>query len=106
MDTYLKPEIGYIYKITDTNGKIYTGSSNTPDKRCQWASHCKCTEDNPLHRRMKFLGTDKFTFEIIDQVEYIGIETLFIKESVYMNEYNSIDAGYNVKHSIQLQDLY
>ena len=55
---------------------------------------------------MKELGVDKFTFEVIDEVEYIDIETLLIKESVLMNEYSSIELGYNVKHSIQLQDLY
>jgi len=104
IDTYLKPEIGYIYKIVDINGKHYIGSTNTPDKR--WTEHCKCIEDSPLHRSMKLLGIDKFEFEVIDEVEYIDIETLLIKESVYMNEYNSIEAGYNTKHSIQLQDLY
>ena len=104
IDTYLKPEIGYIYKITSENGKIYIGSTNNPDKR--WVDHCKCVEDSPLHRSMKLMGVDKFTFEVIDEVEYIDVETLYIKESVLMNEYNSIESGYNVKHSIQLQDLY
>ena len=104
IDTYLQPETGYIYKITDNNNKVYIGSSNTPDKR--WVEHCRCVEDSPLHRSMKELGVDKFTFEVIDEVEYIDIETLLIKESVLMNEYSSIELGYNVKHSIQLQDLY
>ena len=104
IDTYLKPSKGYIYKITDVKGKYYIGSSNNPDKR--WVDHCKCVEDSPLHRSMKLMGVDKFTFEVIDEVEYIDVETLYIKESVLMNEYNSIESGYNVKHSIQLQDLY
>ena len=55
---------------------------------------------------MQSEGIDRFTFEIIDEVEYIDIETLLIKESVLMNEYSSIELGYNTKHSIQLQDLY
>ena len=55
---------------------------------------------------MKELGVDAFKFEVIDQVDYIDKETLSIKESVYMNEYNSIETGYNVKHSIDLQNLY
>ena len=104
IDTYLQPETGYIYKITDNNNKVYIGSSNTPEKR--WVEHCRCVEDSPLHRSMKELGVDKFTFEIIDEVEYIDVETLLIKESVLMNEYSSIELGYNTKHSVDLQNLY
>ena len=89
IDTYLKPEIGYTYKITSQNGKICIGSTNTPDKR--WASHYKCVEDSPLYRRMKSMGVDKFKFEVIDQIECIDIETVLIKECVCMNEYNSIE---------------
>ena len=55
---------------------------------------------------MQSEGIDKFTFEIIDEVEYIDNETLLIKESVLMNEYNSIESGYNTKHSVDLQNLY
>ena len=58
------------------------------------------------HRSMKKLGTDKFTFTVIDTVEYIDVESLLIRESVMMDKYNRIETGYNVKHSIQLQDLY
>ena len=55
---------------------------------------------------MKELGADKFTFEVIDTVEYIDNETLLIRESVLMNEYNSIESGFNTKHSVELQNLY
>ena len=55
---------------------------------------------------MKLKGVDRFKFEVIDQVEYIDIETVLIKESTHMNEFNSIEAGFNEKHSISLQDLY
>jgi hypothetical protein len=55
---------------------------------------------------MKELGIETFKFEVIDTVDYIDKETLLIKESVYMNEYNSIETGYNVKHSVDLQNLY
>jgi hypothetical protein len=55
---------------------------------------------------MKELGIENFKFEVIDTVDYIDKETLLIKESVYMNEYNSIETGYNMKHSVDLQNLY
>jgi hypothetical protein len=104
IDIYLKSEVGYIYTITDNNNKVYIGSTNSPDQR--WSDHCKCIDDSPLHRSMKLMGVDKFTFEVIDEVEYIDIETLYIKESVLMNEYNSIEAGYNTKHSADLHNLF
>jgi hypothetical protein len=104
IDIYLKSEIGYIYTITDNNNKVYIGSTNSPDQR--WVEHCRCNEDSPLHRSMKELGIENFKFEVIDTVDYIDKETLLIKESVYMNEYNSIESGYNMKHSVDLQNLY
>ena len=55
---------------------------------------------------MKELGIENFKFEVIDTVDYIDKETLLIRESVYMNEYNSIETGYNMKHSVDLQNLY
>ena len=104
IDIYLKSEVGYIYTITDNNNKVYIGSTNSPDQR--WVEHCRCIDDSPLHRSMKELGIENFKFEVIDTVEYIDKETLLIRESVYMNEYNSIETGYNVKHSVDLQNLY
>ena len=104
IDIYFKPNIGYINKITDINNKIYIGSTNIPDKR--WTEHCRGLEDSPVHRSMQELGVDKFKFEVIDTVEYIDNETLLIKESVLMNEYNSIESGYNSKHSVDLQNLF
>ena len=104
IDTYLQHETGYIYIITDNNNKVYIGSTNTPEKR--WVEHCRCIEDSPLHRSMKLLGIDKFSFEVIDTVEYIDIETLLITESVNMDKFNSIEAGYNVKYSVDLQNLF
>ena len=54
---------------------------------------------------MKLLGIDKFKFEVIDTVEYIDNETLIIRESVMTDKYNSIELGYNTKHSVDLQNL-
>jgi predicted GIY-YIG superfamily endonuclease len=103
IDICLEPVIGYIYKITDNNNKVYIGSSTNPTQR--WEQHKTTIDTSPLHTAMQSEGIE-FTFEVIDTVEYIDVEQLLIKESVLMNEYNSIETGYNTKHSIQLQDLY
>ncbi len=61
---------------------------------------------SPLHVAMQSGGMDNLTFEVIDKFDDIDKETLLIRESVYMNEYNSIETGYNMKHSVDLQNLY
>jgi hypothetical protein len=52
---------------------------------------------------MKELVIENFKLKVIDTVDYIDKETMLIKESVGMNEYNSIETGYNMKHSVDLQ---
>jgi hypothetical protein len=99
IDICLEPVIGYIYKITDNNNKVYIGSSTNPTQ------HKTTIDTSPLHTAMQSEGIE-FTFEVIDTVEYIDVEQLLIKESVLMNEYNSIETGYNTKHSVDLQNLY
>ena len=89
IDIYLKSEVGYIYKIESENGKIYTGSTNSPAQR--WEQHKTTIDTSPLHAAMQSEGIDKFTFEVIDKIDYIDKETLLIRESVFMNEYNSIE---------------
>ena len=101
-----KPQvsIGYIYKITDSNGKIYIGSTNDYKKR--WKQHEEAGEDMPLHRAIKDKGIETFNFEVIKTVEYIDSHQLLIYESCCMDEYDSIRQGYNTKHSVCMFDLY
>ncbi len=89
--------VGYINKNTENKNKVYVGSSNTPDKR--WIEHYRYIEDSSLHSSMKDIGIDQFTF---NQVDYIDKEEILIKESSIMNECNSTEAGYNMKHYIDL----
>ena len=96
--------VGYIYKITDINNKIYIGSTNNHVKR--WKQHQEANEDMPLHRAVKELGKENFKFEIIKQVDWFDEEQLLIHESCCMDEYNSIVCGYNTKHSIDMQNLF
>ena len=63
-------------------------------------------EDMPLHRSIKDLGIEKFSFEVIKTVDYIDTYHLLIIESCCMDEYDSINNGYNTKHSVCMFDLY
>jgi hypothetical protein len=95
---------GYIYKITDNNGKHYIGS--TVDYKARWRQHQEAGEDMPLHRAIKAQGIENFKFEVIKTVEYIDSQQLLIFESCCMDEYDSINNGYNTKHSIDMFNLY
>ena len=101
-----KPEVltGYIYKITDNKGKIYIGS--TIDYKKKWKQHKEASEDMPLHRAIKDIGINKFHFKVIKTVEFIDTYHLLILESCCMDEYDSINNGYNTKHSVCMFDLY
>ena len=77
--------ISAVYKITNTvTGDFYIGSSKNVKKR--WADH-KCPStwnkcpNNPMYIDMKKYGTDKFVFEILEEVE---IEKLKEKEQKFI----------------------
>jgi hypothetical protein len=96
--------IGYIYKITDSKGKNYIGS--TIDYKKRWKQHEEAGENMPLHRAIKDQGIENFSFEVIKTVEFIDEQHLLIIESCYMDKYDSICNGYNTKHSVDMFNLY
>ncbi len=52
----------------------------------------------PLHRAIKDQGIENFSFEVMN--------ILIVKDHLFMDEYDSICNGYNIKHSICMFDLY
>ena len=74
-----------IYRITNTvTGDFYIGSSKNIKRR--WADH-KCKSrwkqypNNPMYLDMQKYGVDKFTFEIIEEVE---VDSLKEKEQHFI----------------------
>ncbi len=61
----------------------------------------------PLHRAIKKKGIEKtFSCEVIKTVDYIDTYHSLIIESCCMDEYDSINNGYNNKYSVSMFDLY
>ena len=90
-------KISAVYKITNTiTGDFYIGSSK--DIKHRWANH-KCKSkwnecpNNPMYQDMQIYGTDKFVFEIIEEVEPAllkEIEQQFIEKlKPTYNNYNA-----------------
>ena len=101
-----------VYKITNTvTNDFYIGSSKDVKKR--WANH-KCQsvwKKNPnkqLYKDMKKYGTDKFVFEILEEVEIEKlkeIEQKFI-ETLKPN-YNQVNAkGFDTERRKKYQKEY
>ena len=91
-------KISGVYKITNTiTGDFYIGSSK--DVKHRWASH-KCPSrwnkhpNNPMYLDMKKYGTDKFDFQILEEVK---IESLKEAEQKFIEKMHPIYNNYNAK---------
>jgi hypothetical protein len=99
-----KTETGYIYKITnEETNKIYIGSTTTSLEQ-RFEEHKKSNDNSPLHKAMK--EYEKWKIELIEEIEYIDTEELFIAEACQMIKYDSIKNGYNTKLSINYENIY
>ena len=92
-----------IYKITNTvTGDFYIGSSKDVKRRWaehKWPSSWNKQPNNPMYLDMKNYGTDKFVFEILEEVE---IEKLKEAEQQFIETlkptYNNYNAnGLNIE---------
>ena len=105
-------KISGVYKITNTVTKdFYIGSSK--DVKHRWACHqCPSTwknhPNNPMYLDMEKYGTDKFVFQILEEVE---IESLKNAEQQFIEKlqptYNSNRAnGFDVERYKEYQKEY
>ena len=87
-----------IYKITNTvTGDFYIGSSKDVKRRWaehKWPSSWNKQPNNPMYLDMKNYGTDKFVFEILEEVE---IEKLKEAEQQFIETLNPTYNNYNAK---------
>ena len=101
-----KLNTGYIYKISNKlTNKIYIGSTKTSIEQ-RYDEHLKSDDGTPLHKDIQELGAENFNIELVETVEYIDEETLYIHESMYMMEFDSIVSGYNTKFSVDLINIF
>ena len=49
---------------------------------------------------------DGWTFEIIQEVDFLDIETLLIAEATQIMKYNSLSNGWNSKFPINITNIY
>lgn len=86
-----------IYKITNKlNNKCYIGQSVNIDNRIN--THKISKNDSLIDNDIKNFGVENFTFEILEECDY---RELNIRESYYIQKYNSINNGYNISKGSQ-----
>jgi group I intron endonuclease len=97
---------GYIYIIVNQlTNKLYIGSTKTSIEQ-RFDEHVKCLDGSPLHSAIQELGHENFKIELVEKVPYIDEEQLLIAETANIIKFNSIEAGYNTKLSVSLENLY
>ena len=91
-------KISAVYKISNTvTGDCYIGSSKDVNRRWaehKWPSSWKRFPNNPMYLNMQKYGTDKFDFQILEEVEVTHLkeaEQQFIE--LLKPTYNSIRAN-------------
>ena len=87
-----------VYKITNTvTGDFYIGSSKNIENR--WINH-KCPStwkrhpNNPMYLDIQKYGTDKFVFEILEEVEITHLKE---KEQQFIEKMHPTYNSYNAK---------
>lgn len=87
----------YVYKIINKiNNKIYVGQTTETLKK-RFKRHCgyQLNNDDHLHRAMKKYGIENFSIELIEEVN--NQEELDEREYYWIQYYNAINEGYNIK---------
>jgi group I intron endonuclease len=89
----------YIYKFTHTEtGRCYIGQTiqNPNQRRLEHFLDSRDASKNyHFHNALRKYGRDAFTFVVI--TEATSLEELNLLEEFYINQYNSIESGFNIR---------
>jgi group I intron endonuclease len=85
---------GVIYKITNPTGKIYIGCTIDWKRRFSEYRRLSMVGQRKLYNSLKKYGYENHIFEIIEECEE---NMLHEREIYYINHYNCIDEGLNIR---------
>ena len=88
---------GYIYKITNPNGRIYIGQTTRLLDRQNKYKNKHCKSQPALYNSITKYGWDTHIFEVIDETSYLGFNNFLIDlfEIYWIKEYDSFHNGLN-----------
>jgi group I intron endonuclease len=84
--------IGYIYKITSPNGRIYIGKTKNTRNRFNQYKNLNCKSQPALYNSLLKHGYDNHKVEIIHECEYSNLSK---SEIHFISEHNSFHNGLN-----------
>lgn len=91
----------FIYKFTHIeSGRCYIGQTvQSPNRRrLEHISDSKyTTKEYHFHNAIRKYGIDAFTFDVIDEAN--SLEELNLLEDKYINQYDSINNGFNIRQA-------
>lgn len=83
-----------IYKITNPEGKIYIGQSKNIEHRFNAYKNLKCKNQYMLLESLKKYGWFYHKFEVLEECNFVDLNK---KETHYINLFNSVNEGLNVR---------
>jgi len=96
--------IGYIYKITSPNGKVYIGQTINLKRRKYRYSKLDCRGQTRLYESIKKYGWDNFIFEIIEIIEEVEVDKMEEREIYWIDFFQSNLCKYKEGNGLNLTD--
>ena len=93
-----KPYKSSIYRVS-LNDKSYVGSAKDPQKR--FKEHIDGKGNSKFIRAVKDHGHKAFEWKVLETISYSDINDVYRLEDSYINKYNSIQCGYNLRYNIK-----
>jgi hypothetical protein len=77
--------VGYVYKLYDEKGNFYIGSTSNMYMRFSKHITDSKTKNTKLYKYMREHGADKFKISILEEVKYVDVDELRMKETEYFD---------------------
>ena len=97
INTY-KPHTGYIYSY-ELRGLFYIGSTKDLKKRKQEHKEGKKAGNTKFKKAITAFGFDNFKYSVLDKINYSNTSELWELEDKYIDKYNSINNGFNIRYN-------
>jgi hypothetical protein len=89
---------GYIYSY-EFKGLFYIGSTKDLKKRKQEHKECKKAGNTKFKKAITRFDFDNFKYKVLDKIDYSNISELWKLEDKYIDKYDSINNGYNIRYN-------
>ena len=83
-----------IYKISSPTGKIYIGSSVNIERRFTNYKYLQCQQQPKIYNSLKKHGPENHIYEILEECK---VDKLIIRETYWIEKFNSIKDGLNIQ---------